>query len=323
MGEVLNSVNSQQLILRVLKNLEPGEISWLIRKMNYSAEKEESEKAYFHLCVLFANEIKKNPLYCSTFDGMCKSILARQNPDGEDPIKKKDYIKAFGWKNAVQMNRIEHGTAQMKIENIEEICSKFRYEEDRVFWKNQLLAWFPDTWYIVDSTKEYACLVRMIKSMNDTMRQRISDLLSEGERILLSDELDSCSDKSGSRLGEPPYKLYRVIYRLVREIPGMTIQTLVEDELQTTLVSWYEWKVQWEAEEKEGFPQIPKPRLHRRYVLLMALVFGLDYLETVALLQIAGYRMGSDENDRKVINYLINGEGDLNEIKLELLNRAY
>lgn len=326
MDDKLNSVDSQYLLIQVLKHLEPEELSALIDKMNREKEMDAALKEYIWLCISFADQVRRDSSYCGTLDMACKVIYQRQSSSkgaGEEnakKIRKIDYLKAFGWSNGVQMNRIQRGEAQMKPDNILRFCGGFQKELDRRFWKNQLLQFFPDTFDVdCDGNLEYEGLCLVISYLPDKTRKTIGESLPGSEAKRVSLIFDQIAHKNAlSRLGEPPYRLYKVIHHLVQKAPGMTVQILVEDELQTTLVSWYEWKVNWEKAEEVNFEYVPAPRLQRRHILLIAVVFGLSYLEAVILLQTAGYRMSPGIRDEKVLQYFLYKEGAAEAIKEEL-----
>lgn len=316
MEERLNSVDCQYLLIQIFKILDPETLSVIA----YGFSDKESNpllKEYLFECIFFANEIRKNPEYCASFDCACKTILARQGSSAEKRIHKKDYVKALGWNNRVQLNRIERGEAQMRKENVSNICGKFVRECDRRFWQNQLLAFFPRTLCIdCDNTLEYAGLTIVLKSLREKELQLIQQTLTESDWVKMRGVLENGrGNEQQDPLGDPPYHLYKTILHLVRNAASMTLETLVKTELQTSMQSWYDWKGKWEKAEETGFAYLPEPSLKRKHLLLIAVVFNLEYLDTIRLLQMGGYRVGLNKTDRAIINCFLQKNGTLEERK--------
>ena len=266
MEDRLNPVDSQYLLIQLLRAMDPEMLSTL----SYEISSKITDPAlidFLFSCISFGNEVRKNPAYCATFDHACKTILARQRSSEEKKIRKKDYLEALGWSNGVQLNRIERGAAQMKVENLLTICGGFERESDRRFWKNHLLTFFPGTLALdLTGKTEYEGLTFVLKWLREETCQVVEQTLSEADRVKLHSLRDDslCSTRQDP-LGAPPFRLYKTIGHLVRNTAAMTIQILVEDELQTSLVSWYDWKVKWEKAESVGFAYLPSPRLQRKH----------------------------------------------------------
>lgn len=324
MEDKLNSVDSQYLLIQIFKSLGT-EVSSAIG-VEFNSGENDTLKEFILACISFSNEVITNSEYCCSFDNTCRSILARQKSSDAGQIRtsdvkqirKKDYLKALGWDNGVQLNRIEHGTAKMKVDNIKKICSGFTKESDKRFWQNHLLSFFPSTLYLDrnNSNIEYEGLLHVLGNLRKEEQALLAQNLSEADLVKIRSVSDSflsgCPD---DRLGDPPFHLYKTINHLVRQVPYMTIQSLVEDELQTTLVSWYEWKVKWEKAEETDFDYLPAPRLQRTHLLLVAVVFKLEYLDTVRLLQMGGYRLGMNKKDRMIADYFLHKMDAIDELK--------
>ena len=307
MEEILKPVDCQYLLIQVLKVLEPETLMALARNLSEKVS-DALQKEYIIECISFANESRKNPEYCTSFDSSCRSILARQKQLDEKQIGKQEYIDALGT-NRMQMSRIERGEAQMKEENIAKICKDFERECDKRFWQNHLLTFFPGILLIYKDdnnnkdTVEYKSLVKVIESLRENEYQSVVESLPEPDRLKIAgafekDQYVIVKDP----LGDQPCSLYETIRHIVRNTPSVTLESLVIDELQTTMQSWYDWKGRWNRAEEAGFAYVPKPSLRRKHLLLIAAVCGLEYLDTVRLLQTGGYRLGLTGSDSVIVN---------------------
>ena len=319
----LNSVNSQELLLRLLTALRPADTQRILQQAEREPAWDNTRREYLFLCLSFAQTKREHPEYCGTLDGICRSIIARQTSADREKVRKKEYREGFGWTNNVQLGRIERGEAEMPAERIQRLCSAFPCESDRIFWENQLYAFFPDTCYVPPrESMEREVLLWLVGRLSAPEREQALETLAEPDRGRLAACLDALREDPGnafgtfspgseSKLGDPPYRLYPIIRRLCR-LQGITVEFLAEEELHTTRESWYDWKGRWEKAERYRFEYLPHPRLKKRHLQIMALVFELDYLDTVGFLQIAGYRLGEDETDRRIARCLLD-ECDVGE----------
>lgn len=319
----VNPVESQYLLIQIVKSLSYESVGDIISELKEKENKNEINSRlneYILMCISFGIEISKNPEYCSTFDLACKTIIKRQKklPD-EIKIHKKDYIEKLGWKNGVQLNRIEKGKSIMQVESIETICSGFEKELDQLFWKNYLLTFFGKTQYInYDSTTEYEALKEVVGILCENDYQLLEGTMQEEDFIKIC-RIRQEEDLPVDPFGEPPFQLYRVISHLVDQMPSMTIESLIEDELWTSRTSWYIWKTNWDEAERENFRMLPEPRIQRKHLLVIAIVFKLEYIDMIRLLHMGGYRLGMDSKDREIASYFLKSRDSLDELKVRIL----
>lgn len=316
----MGAVDSQQLLIQIFKCLEPEQQLELIRKIDFDKKINETNKKYIYICEKFGSQIRITADYCNSFDKTCKRILIRQGNYETEKIRKKDYITALGWKNGVQLNRIEKGDAEMQLENIQKLCSCFTQEAERRFWTNQLIAFFPETFHLNYGEKmESDSLLYVIKGLNETLRKQIEERLSEEEKIKFLSICDRTAwENALGKLGKTPRSLYKTILNLEKNMNGMTIERLAEEELGISRITWYTWKTEWERAEMEEFTYLPKPRLKRNHLLIIAMVCHLNYLETLCFLQSAGYCLGFRAEDTELLNYFLFQSGDAEELKRKL-----
>ena len=317
----INCIDSQSLLIQVLLHTElaafPG-----IRGRFALANADPAMRAFFQLCVSFVLARKQRGTYCDCFDSTCRAIIAQQTKRSEAEVLKREYVQAMGWPNDVQFNRIEKGRAYLYVDSVLRLCGGFSREADRRFWRNQVLAFFPATQFpLPEEETEYRALCLVLQDcMMPAVREAALRSLPAAEReklegILRPDDTPPREDL----FGEPPHRLYAVIERLLKA-RHISVERLVEEELYTSLQSWYSWKPRWEKAESEGFRTLPKPRIPRRYLLAIAVVCRLKYFDMLRLLQLGGYRLGLNPEDAAVAEAFLRGQYDAEQLMRRILN---
>ena len=169
-------------------------------------------------------------------------------------------------------------------------------------------------------SKSFNMVMNLLQQNNQGfIQEAIKDLpKNQQDKIKVLLELHSYDYKT-SKLGKPPYKLYEVIKHLRNQV-GMSLEDLL-DEIGITQPTWYKYKNNWMQAEKTYFQYVTKAILERYRILLIAITFKLTYMETLILLQIAGYRMGTNNQDKELMDYFLYGIGSVEKIKTKLLQK--
>lgn len=306
----MDAVEAQRLIIRIFMQLNPYESAEMLTRLN--AEENQSAPMngeYLMLCSGFGSELREEPDRYSRVDKICTAILRRQNRG--DSISKKDYGEALGLTNRMQRLRVEKGEVALDLHHITRICAGFDRPADRRFWENQLLEMYPgassagrDCAVEIQSLRWLCAFLRSINRY-----QAVADRLDALDRQRLRDLLSDQTEAAAGRFTDNSGGLYATIAALA-DSQHILIPDLAEEEIGVQLNTWYAWRKSWMQAEKIRFREgIPRNRLKRTHVMLLAVIFKLNYLESIYLMALAGYRFVAGEPDKEVVRYLL-GQAD-------------
>lgn len=321
----MNGVEAQHLTIRLLSLLSADEIMAVVEKIERKGCPTDV-KLQFKLCNAISGKLKKEPKCYDTLERICKDILNNQNR-GTTTILKKDYRIALGLSSEMQLNRIEKGTASLRMEHIKNICDGFETERQKRFWENQLLYLYPN---IVAPERpnetEYLCLSAVYEMLSAQQRDFVEKKLDflekdhiEALRKILEKNNKGENRQENSKLGKPPYRLYAIINKNALECRKI-ITDIAEDELGISTNTWYSWKNAWEHAEGNKFSKgVPRSCFSRIDIMILAVLFDFTYSETVVFMALMGYRFSMGKPDEYVVKYLMKKENkDAEEMKLYL-----
>ena len=321
----MNGVEAQHLTIHILSLLSADEVMSVLEKIRKSCVCEAVEEQ-LRLCVGISRELREDPGCYDTLDQICKSILIRSNKKGRTKFFKKEYREALGFKYPMDLNRVEKGNSSLKLENIKEICSAFVSENRKRFWENQLLYLYPDT-AAPGRTNDMECLCAMevYKMLNKEQRDFVNSQLDMLERKHLKELGEKLEEENSdvnvmeeNKLGNPPYKLYKIINKRAEECHMLISE--VAEEIGRSVNTWYSWKNSWEEAENMNFVDgVPHIHLSRVDLMILAVLFDFTYPETVIFMALMGYRFTPKEPDPYLVQYLTGKESrKAEEIKLYL-----
>ena len=331
-------IDMQNICIHLLMSLENRELNGLITKLHQN-KKTMLTRNYLNLCISFARDKARESTYCETYEVTVKQILILQfnGKPNEEWLKfnSEAYGNAIGGSGRETISRIKKGKETPKRDKLFKLCDGFNGEADRIFWTNMLLSFFPrtgilsynhfrDTDEMKDQiTRDYSveydglkCVIELLKSDQlKIARKKLT--LAENEKLdLLMEDAQQEEDRLDT-------SLYKTIDKL-RKALNMTIERLVVDELYTTTQSWYKWKGRWEEAEKFNFLYMPEPRIKRKYMLAMAIIFDLSYLDTIRFLYQGGYRLGENTgekpSDEEIIAFFLGNHEHAKDFKQKLIN---
>ncbi len=311
----IGAVEAQQLTIRILTVL-PDRISLgILNRLFGETDKVSPDTArQLELCLGMAGELRGDPARYDSLEALSMAALRRQT--NRETLKKKEYEAVLGV-NRMQRGRLEKGTAALSMTQVEKLCCGFRDPVARQFWENLFLGRYPE---IADKGREegpaVAALEQLWELLEEGQRSAAAQLLEEGERRRLDELTGSVRwEPDKGDFGREPDRLYPVLASLAAS-RGMLIADVAAEEIGVSSNTWYAWKKAWEETERSGFREgIPKNRLKRVHMILLAVLFGLDYFQSVYLLALSGYRYVSGEPDDKVLGYLA-ASGDSREAVL-------
>ncbi len=317
-------IDLQNICIHLLMSLENRELNGLIIKLNQN-KKTMLTRNYLNLCISFAQNKARESTYCETFEATVKRILILQfnGKPNEERLKlnSETYGNAIGGSGRETISRIKKGKETPKRDKLLKLCDGFNDEADRIFWTNMLLSFFPRTGILStrDHSVEYdglKCVIELLES-NQLKRARKKLTLAENEKLELLMEEDQQEE---DRLDT---SLYKTIDKL-RKALNMTIERLVVDELYTSTQSWYKWKGLWEEAEKFNFLYMPDPCIKRKYMLAMAVIFDLSYLDMIRFLYQGGYRLGENTgeklSDEEIIAFFLGNREHAKKFKQALID---
>ena len=85
--------------------------------------------------------------------------------------------------------------------------------------------------------------------------------------------------------------------------------------------SWYTWKTRWEQAENNNYDSIPEARIKRWQIFLIAITFELNILDTLCLIQLAGYRLDPKDIHPELWDFIAHGAGDKNKLQAKLWSK--
>lgn len=300
----IGAVEAQQLTIRILTALPDSVSLGVLNRMPRQADSASPDTVrQLELCLGLAGELRGDP---DRYDGLeALSMAALRRQTNRENLKKKEYEAVLGV-NRMQRGRLEKGTAALSLEQVKRICGGFRDPVTRQFWENLFLGQYPE---IADLGREegeaLAALELLWELLEEGQRCRAAQLLGEEDKRRL-EELTGPPPPEPDRgdFGREPDRLYPVLASLAAN-RGMLIADVAAEEIGISSNTWYAWKKAWEEAERSGFRDgIPRNRLKRVHMILLAVLFGLDYFQSVYLLALSGYRYASGEPDDRVLGCL-------------------
>jgi len=334
MQKSLNAVESQQIMIHILTNASSKENLWikreLVEKMANNGDPDADEidkiKMYMDLCIRTAHELRKDPEKYNTFDTVFRTIIARQKTKSTENVKKKEYREALGIKYNSILERVLSGKVMLNMGQIDDICSGFKDESNRRFWKNQILCINPDISYPEkDICIEYKCLLFLCSVLTEEKFNCYIHSLNQTEQrqILIIREAAVTKKETVKETVNSVNRLYEYINSKARRMK-LAIKEVAEQELGISENTWYARKKVWENAEEMDFKQgVPHARLARVQLMVLSVIFELDYPETIMLLALAGYRMKNGEPDCTLIEYLGKEVKNKEEMEQFLLDGWY
>lgn len=328
--EKLHPVEAHVLLLQLLNAQSMDIRSSLSRKIG-PAKIENYVKLYLYRCISFSELREEDANYGSTFDKCCRIIIARQRGVDENGILQKDYIEGMGWKsnNREQIGRILKGEAELYAIRVLKLCAPFSAEVDRQFWRNTLLSFYPETAFLEEAPETENTLSAKTPETENAALRCVVGLLGKDElaraKVSLTDpELEKLDALCGPSLNEKEdglgkaSQLYPTIMEKIEKLQkekkkslkysteSWNIESIADNILQFSPDTWKQWRKNWLSAEKQGFKTLPKNRLRRKHLLLLADLFRLEYKDVLRFLQLGGYWLGRSEEDRAIASYFIN-----------------
>lgn len=300
-GAQISAVEAQQLTIRILTLLPLSVSRRIVDKLLKNANNFSPETInQLRLCLGISIELREDPEYYDSPEKLFETILRRQT--SRESIRKKEYGSAMGI-NEKQRRRVVLGDAKLTLEQIRNLCSGFSDSTTGRFWENLLLKQHPE---IADLGRgdgpEVVALEKLCGLLTWDEHAAEWEQLDEWEQRCLK-ELAEPDKPDLEKFGKEPDRLYSVLKALAHE-NGMVIAVLA-DEVGITSNTWFSWKDRWEGAERTCFKNgIPKTRLQRGHMLLLAVLLKLNYPQSVYLMALAGYRFISGEPDDSVAQYL-------------------
>lgn len=297
----ISVVEAQHLTIRILTVLPLSTSQRIVNKLSKDAKRFPLETiSQLRLCLGMSSELRENPNRYDSLEKLFAAVMRRQST--HESIKKKEYGSAMGI-NEKQRRRIEAGNAKLALEQIRKLCSNFQDPVTGRFWENLFLNQHPE---ISDIGRGGGPEITALDSLCGLLRRNeyaeALMQLSEWERQHL-ETLAALNEPDLGEFGEVPDRLYPVLKALAHR-NGLVVSTLA-DEVGITSNTWFFWKERWERAEREDFYNgIPKTRLQRGHMLLLAVLLKLSYPQSVYLLALAGYRFIPGEPDDSVTLYL-------------------
>lgn len=297
----IGAVEAQQLTIRILTVLPLSTSQRIVNKLSKNAKKYPLETiSQLRLCLGMSSELREDPNRYDSLEKLFATAMRRQST--RESIRKKEYGLAMGI-NEKQRRRLEAGDAKLTLEQIRKLCSNFQDPITGRFWENLFLDQHPE---ISDIGRGGGPEITALDSLcgllkRDEYAEALMQL-SEWERQHL-EEFAALNEPDLGEFGEMPSRLYPVLKGLAHR-NGLIVSTLA-DEVGITSNTWFFWKDRWERAEREDFQNgIPKTRLQRSHMLLLAILLKLNYPQSVYLLALAGYRFIPGEPDDSVTLYL-------------------
>lgn len=297
----LSAVEAQHLTIRILAVLPLSTNRKLVDKLQRNADNRSLETiVQLRLCLGMSSELREEPERYSSFETLSEAAFRRQK--SRISIRKKEYGAAMGI-NEKRRRRQETGNAAPALAQIRMLCSGFSDPAEGRFWENLFLKQYPD---LADVGRgdgpEAAALKTLCGLLTQDEFVKAKKKLSEWEKHCL-EEFDEPDKFELDTFGPEPDRLYSVLKALARK-NKMAIAILA-DEIGITSNTWFFWKDRWEKAEREGFQNgIPKTRLKRGHMLLLAVLLKLNYPQGIYFLALAGYRFIAGEPDHSAAQYL-------------------
>ncbi len=310
----ISPVEAQQLTVRILTVLPESAARDVLNGLSGRADSVLPDVVrQLELCLGLSSELRSDPARYDSLEALSMAALRRQT--NREALKKQEYGAVLGV-NRMQRSRLEKGTAVLSLEQVRNLCGGFRDPVQRQFWENLFLERYPD---MADRGREagsaQAALELLLELLEEDSRRMAANLLDGREREILSRITGPTVEKPDPQaFGGEPDRLYPVLAWLSAR-QGMLIADVAAEEIGISSNTWYAWKKVWEEAERGGFQKgIPKNRLKRVHMILLGILFGLDYPQSVYFLALSGYRYVSGEPDDAVLGYLRSSVGSREEL---------
>ncbi|MDE7242616.1 MAG: hypothetical protein K2O18_01380 [Oscillospiraceae bacterium] len=313
MSGPIDAVAAQQLCVQILTALTPSEN---LRILDRAAERlSEKDAVLGHLrhCIALGGELREEPNRYDSLEKVCTAIIRRRT--SRETVRKSEYGEALGVTNKMQRRRLEKGEASLTPEQIRRICAPFQDPVLRRFWENMLYALDPDV----------STAGRGDGPENGSLHLLCSLLAPEQYRKLDPRTLDFLETPPAvppARFGEQPDRLYPVINTLAGGVPVL-IPDLAEQEIGVHMNTWYAWRRAWTEAEENGFAVVPAKRLKRVQMMILSVLFSLNYPESIVFLALAGYRFVPGEPDGMVTRHLRSPTQPPEELRRRLREGLY
>lgn len=285
MYEKTGAVAAQQFSIRILADMTPAENLDLLER---AGSEDSAAVQQLRRCMALASELREDPNCYDSLEKICTAILKRSM--SRDTVRKSEYGEALGVSNKMQRRRLEKGETSLSPEQIRRICGLFQDASLGRFWENMLYALDPDI-----STAgrgdgpENGCLRLLCTLLPPEQYEHIPIQMEAPE--------EPC------RFGKEPDRLYPVIGTLAAEVPVL-IPDLAEQEVGVHMNTWYAWRKAWTEAEETGFAVVPAKRLKRLHMMILSVLFSLNYPESIVFMALAGYRFASGKADDLVLSHL-------------------
>ncbi len=290
MNSRIDAVAAQQASIRILTALTPSENLVLLEKAARRCPDGDAVIRQLRHCASLGGELREDPDRYQSLENVCTAILKRST--ARETVRKSDYGGALGVTNKMQRRRLEKGEASLTPEQIRRICGLFRDASLGRFWENMLYALDPG---ISTAGREDG-------PENDCLRL-LGSLLGPEQRRDIPELQWLELPAAASRFGDQPHRLYPVINHLAGEA-SILIPDLAEQEIGVHMNTWYAWRRAWTEAEENGFAAVPQNRLKRVHMMILAVLFSMNYPEGIVFLALAGYRFVPGEPDGIVIEHL-------------------
>ena len=176
MEQIYNSVDLQQLTIKILSLLSKNEMEKILDKVSEQENDNEEVTDQLNLCMLAAGEFQKNPHCYDTLGDVCIAILKRQKHKKAN--LKKSYQTALGITYNLKLIRIENGEEYLEKEQVENICSNFEDKNNKRFWQNQLFALHPSiSVFSEENNIEYQCVKAVYNALTKEQVEKISNVI--------------------------------------------------------------------------------------------------------------------------------------------------
>lgn len=311
----IGAVEAQQLTVRILTVLPESAVRDVLNGLSDKGDSALPDTVrQLELCLGLSGELRGDPKRYDSLEALSMAALRRQT--NRESLKKQEYGAVLGV-NRMQRSRLEKGTAELSLEQVRTLCCGFRDPVTRQFWENLFLGRFSE---IADMGREEgpaaSALELLLELLEEEQCRRAAELLDVRERESLARLAGQAGRKPDMRdFGKEPSRLYPVLASLASG-RGMLVADLAAEEIGISSNTWYAWKKAWEEAERGDFQNgVPKHRLKRVHMILLGVLFGLDYPQSVYFLALSGYRYVSGEPDDRVLQYLRASIGSPEELE--------
>lgn len=291
------TVEAQQITLYILLQYELAECHVLYENAKKRLEGNLPAQQQLNICLLMADELRENPKRYDDFRILVKTIIARKSGLSVSKVKMVNFLQEIGFFNPNDGNiyrAIEDFSRPIGADEVEMLCDGFQRNANRLFWKNQIYAFFP--YMRMENTiggPELHCLRAVWDCVEEAKKVEIAEVLPQYYtwfyRILIPEEGN---------------ELYAAIdqARAKHRISLDDIYEKVEKDKKT----WKSYATQWATYQLTGgINGFPRNCLQLEDLLHLAILLNMDYGETVHLVELAGYSFHLKFNHDKIMDYFL------------------